>query len=176
MKFQFLVIFLLSVYVTSIYAENIESFELSKSSEKGTDITSKIHPILVQWQASEDPIEFAKNNNLSYKEDKIKVYIYLESAELRSELPSDITIVSYDEKIAVAFVPSAQLDKLDNLDFVERVMLPVLARTPPIPKVETPETQTQSEDQSDYLTWLVIGGIVLFTTVVILKRQRRQEK
>ncbi len=172
MNFHLLIIFLICVYIPSIYAENSESFEVSKFSDEDSNITSKLHPILIQWQAAEDPNEFAKNKNLSYKEDKIKVYIYLESAELRSKLPPEITISSFDEKIVVAFVSSEQLDKLDNLDFVERVMLPVLARTPPIPQIETPETEIPEENGDNYLILITIGGIAIFTISVIIKKYR----
>jgi hypothetical protein len=173
-KFHVLIIFLLSLYIPSIYAENIEPLELSKSPEKETNITSKIHPTLLQWQTSADPNEFAKNNNLSYKDDKIKVYIYLDSVKSKSNISPEIEIAASDENIVVSFVTSEQLDKLNDLDFVERVMLPVLAHTPPIPNVKTPKTQTPAEEQSDYLPWLVIGGIIIFTVIIILKRRKEK--
>jgi hypothetical protein len=163
------------VYISSIYAENAEPLEFSKSPEGRSDITSKLHPILVQWQASENPDEFAKENGLSYKDNKIKVYIYLESAELRSKIPPEIKVAASDDKIVVAFVSSEQLDKLDDLGFVERVTPPILMRTPPIPQIEIPETQISEKNQYDYLLWIVFGAIFITTIGILMKRKKLKE-
>jgi len=177
MNFQLLLFFLLFLLIqnsNSILAENIDSENSSASiKELKSTSESKIHPILIQWQTSENPNEFAKENNLSYKDNKIKVYIYLESAELRSKIPPEITIAAFDQKIAVAFVSSEQLDKLDDLDFVERITLPDLARTPPIPQIEQPETQIPEKNLYDYLVWIIIGGIVIFTIIAIFKKRQK---
>jgi hypothetical protein len=70
------------------------------------------------------------------------------------------------EKTVFAFVTSEQLDKLDNLDFVEKVTLPDLARTPPVPK-PTPPNQIQEEDKTGYLLWVVIGVIAVGIVVAL---------
>ena len=162
----------------SIQAQNAES-NLENSSipiEKfRSPSNSKIHSILIQWQTSENPNEFAKENNLSYTENKIEVYIHLESVESRSKIPNDITITAFDEKKLVAFVSSKQLDKLEELDFIERVTPPDLARTPPIPQVEIPQSQTTEENEYDYLLWLVIGGIVIITVGIFKKRKKLRD-
>jgi len=131
MNFLILLFFLLLLISTqntnTIYALNHESDtkNFSGSFEQfRLNSSSKVHPILIQWQTSENPNEFAKENNLSYKENKIGVYIYLESEEYLSKIPPEINITAFDEKIAVAIVSSAQLDKLEELDFVERVTPP----------------------------------------------------
>lgn len=177
MNFRLVLLFLLFLLIqnsNSILAENIDSENSSASNKEFASTSeSKIHPILIQWQISENPNEFAKENNLSYKDNKIKVYIYLESAELRSKIPHEITIAAFDDKIAVSFVSSEQLDKLDDLDFVERVMLPDLAHTPPIPQIEQPETQIPEENRYDYLVWIVIGGIVISTIIAIFKKRKK---
>ena len=90
-------------------------------------------------------------------------------------LTDDITITAFDEKILVAFVSSKQLDKLEELDFIERVTPPDLARTPPIPQVKIPESQTTGENQYDYLLWLVIGGIVFITVGIFKKRKKLKD-
>ena len=136
---------------------------------------SKIHSTLIQWQTSEDPNEFVKENNLSFTENKIGVYIYLESVESRSKIPQEITITAFDEKILVAFVSSEQLDKLANLDFIERVTPPDLARTSSIPQAEIPQSQTLEENQYGYLLWLVIVEIVIITIGIFRKRKRLED-
>jgi len=164
--------------VGDIQAENTESNlkNFSASVEEfRSPSSSKIHSILIKWQTSENPNEFAKENNLSYIDNKIGVYIYLESVESRSKIPSEITITAFDEKIIVTFVSSEQLDKLEELDFIERVTPPEFMRTPPIPKVEIPQSQTLEENQYDYLLWLVIGGIVIITIGIFKKRKKLKD-
>ncbi len=177
MNFQILIFFLLLLIIqngNTIHAENEESnSEKVPIEEFRSSSSSKIHPILVKWQISENPDEFAKKNNLSYTENKVGVYIHLESAESQSKIPPKINVIAFDEKIALAFVSSEQLDELDNLDFVERITPPDRIRIPPIPQVEIPETQISEENQYDYLVWIVIGGIVIFTIIAILKKRQK---
>ena len=142
MNFQLVFIFLLFFTLLntgSIFAENMISEKENSSSIENfrSPTNSKIHPTLIQWKISEDPNEFAKQNNLSYSNNKIGVYIYLESAESRIKIPQNITITGSDQKIIVSFVSIEQLDMLEKLDFVERVTLPDFAQNPPIPQVET---------------------------------------
>jgi len=179
MNFQGLAIFLLFLLfmqnLGGIQAENTESNSKNSSAlneEFRSSYSSKIHPILIKWQASENPNEFAKENNLLYTENKIGVYIYLESLESRSKIPDDITITAFDEKILVAFVSSEQLDNLEELDFIERITPPDLARIPPIPKVIIPESQTPEEKTYDYVLWPIIGGIIIITIVIFKKRKK----
>ena len=182
MNFQGLAIFLLFLLfiqnLGGIKAENSES-NLENSpipiEEFRSSSSSKIHSILIKWQTSDTPNKFAKENNLSYTENKIGVYIYLENAKSRSKIPLEITITASDEKILVAFVSSKQLDKLDNLDFVERVTPPDFARTPPIPQVELPESQIPKENRYDYLLWIVIGGIVIISIGIFQKRRKHKD-
>ena len=178
MNFQFFAFFLLFFIVpifNTIYAENeksnFENFSVPIEEFRSSS-SSKIHPILIQWQLSENPNEFAKKNNLLYTENKIGVYIYLESTESRSKIPNEITITALDEKIASAFVSSKQLDNLEELNFIERVTIPDLARTSPIPQAETPQSQTIEENRYDYLLWILLGGIVIITIGVFKKRKK----
>ncbi len=182
MDFRVLAIFLFFLLfiqtVGTIYAQNIES-NLENSStpieQFRSPSSSKIHPLLVQWQVSENPNEFAKENNLSYTENKIGVYIYLDNPDSLSKIPSEIEVTANDEKIVVAFVSSKQLDKLDELDFVERITPPDFARTPPIPQVELPESQTPKENQYDYFLWIIIGGIVIISIGIFQKRRKHKD-
>ncbi len=182
MNFQGLVIFLLFLLfiqnLGGIQAETAESNLKNFSApieEFRSSSNPKIHSILIQWQLSENPNEFAKENNLSYTENKIGVYIHLESVESRSKIPREITVTAFDEKILAAFVSSEQLDKLEELDFIQRITPPDLARTPPIPQVEIPEKQTLEENRNDYLLWLVIGGIVIIAIGIFRKRKKLKD-
>ena len=143
--------------------ENLSSIENFRS-----PTNSKIHPTLIQWKISDDPNEFAKQNNLSYIDNKIGVYIYLESAESRIKIPQDITITGSDQKIIVGFVSIEQLDMLEKLDFVERVTLPDFAQNPPIPQVETIKPSILKNPQFDYLVGIIIG-IIIIVTIIFLK-------
>jgi len=182
MNFQGLAIFLfLLLFMQNfgvIQAENIKS-NLENSStpieEFREPSSSKIHSLLIQWQTSDTPNKFAKENNLSYTENKIGVYIYLDNPDSLSKIPSEIEVTANDEKIVVAFVSSKQLDKLDDLDFVKRVTPPDFARTPPIPQVELPEGQTPKENRYDYLLWIVIGGIVIISFGIFQKRRKHKD-
>ncbi len=182
MNLQGLAIFLLYLLfmqnLGGIQAENVES-NLENSStpieQFRSPSNSKIHPLLIQWQLSLTPNEFAKENNLSYNENKIGVYIYLDNFDSLSKIPSEIEVTASDEKIIVAFVSSEQLDTLEELDFVERVTPPDFARTPPIPQVEIPETQTTEENPYDYLVWVVVGGIVIIAAGIFKKRKKPKD-
>jgi hypothetical protein len=172
MHFQVLVIFLclllLIQNVSGIYAENIE-YDLQNSSisvEKiRSNSNSKIHSLLIQWQLSENPNEFARKNNLSTNDNKIRVYIYLQNNESLSQFPKEIDIITSYDNVVDAFVSSNQLFELDQLDNVIKITPPILARTPPIPQLQV-ENNTDSEDNKNDLYWIVIitigaGGIYL---------------
>jgi len=183
MNFQGLVIFLLFLLfiqnLDGIQAETAESNLKNFSApieEFRSSSSSKIHSILIQWQFSENPNEFAKENNLSFTENKIGVYIHLKNTDSRSKIPHEITVTAFDEKILAAFVSSEQLDNLEKLDFIQRITPPDLARTPPIPQVEIPEGQTLEGNLHDYLVWIVIAGIIIITIGIFKKRKQSNDK
>ena len=178
MDFRIFAIFLLLLFVQnsgSTYAENpesnLENSSISVEQFRSPPSNSKIHPLLIQWQTSDTPNEFAKENNLSFTENKIQAYIYLDNVESLSKIPSEIVVIANDEKIIVAFLSSEQLDTLEELDFVDRVTPPDFAHTPPIPQFEVPETQIPEENQYGYLVWIVIGGIAIITIGIFKKRK-----
>lgn len=159
-----------------IYAENEETdLENSTIDMSRSSYNSKIHPILMNWQISESPVEFAKMNSLSFKDNKVAVYIHLVSTESRSKIPPEINVTAFDDKIAIAFVSSEQLDQLDDLDFVKRVTPPDRVRIPPIPQIEQPTTLTPEDGRHEYFVWIVIGGIVIFTIIAIFKKRQKTE-
>lgn len=130
--------------------------------------SSKIHPTILQWQSSQNPDEFAKENNLILRDGKIGVYIYLNDSKAISKISDTVNVISSDGKIAVAFVDSENIALLENSQFVTHITPPVLARNPPIPQVEPVENiEISSEDYT--LVWiLLIIGIGL--VVVLYKK------
>ena len=135
---------------------------------------SKISPILLKWQASENPDEFAKANGLLYQDGMIQVYVYLTDEEFLSQIPPEINVVASDQKIAVAYVTSQQLDSFENLNFVDRVTLPDLARTPPIPQIMTSE-KTQ-EEKTDFTPMVIITILIVIITIIVIFLQRKKTK
>jgi len=126
-----------------------------------TPVESKIHQTLIGWQTSSDPATFATANNLSFSNNKIKVYVYLDSAESISNIPQDIDVVDSNGNIAVALVSSEQIDQLSLLDFVEKIEPPILVQNPPLPIPKSDEVIEGSMSNE-----IVIGvGIVIVIAI-----------
>ena len=89
--------------------------------------SEKINHMLIQWQSSLNPQFFAEQNNLRTSEDKVSVYIYLDSYESVSKLATEIDLLSSSDNIAVAYVDGRQLTQLSQLDYVQRIDLPISA-------------------------------------------------
>ena len=62
---------------------------------------------------------------------------------------------------------SDELYELEKLDFVNKITPPVLAQTPPIPKVEVPEDQPQEENNSNL--WILVPIVLGIVIVLVLK-------
>jgi len=166
-----MVLFLISFLpVHIVFAEDLNS---NLNSETGRiSSNSKIHPMLLKWQLSDNPTEFAKNNGMLYEENTVQVYIYLTNQEFLNQISSEVNIVSSDQNIAVAYVNSKQLDQLETLDYVERVTLPDLARTPPIPQI-MPKNQTLEKDLPNFnLFGVIVITIIGIITIVIFLRKK----
>ena len=159
---RFLILLLLVSLVFSNHS--FADIDSSENTQRG-QTNSKISQILLKWQTSDNPDEFAKANGLLYKDGTIQVYIHVSSEEFLLQIPSEINVVASDQKIAVAYVTPQQLEIFENLDFIERVTLPDLAITPPIPQIVTPE-KTQEEEQDDLA--LIVIAMVLVVIVVII--------
>jgi len=125
--------------------------EISKSDN------SKINSVILGWMESLDPNLFAEENSLIFSDNKIQVYVYLDSTESISNIPQGIDVVASDENIAVTFVNSEQINQLAQLDFVEQISPPVKARIPPIPILDQ---ETNIEDSN-------LIGISIGITIVI---------
>ena len=135
---------LLSIILISLYNVEYgfsqtreESISDSEKFVKTSDLRSseslKINSLLIEWQSSSTPEVFARNNNLSVSDNKIQVYIYLDSADSIVNIPQDIDVIDSNENIAVAFVSSEQINQLTQLDFVVKISPPIRAIISPIP-------------------------------------------
>ena len=138
-----------------ILAKFFETREPVKEISKSDN--SKINSVILGWMESSDPNLFAEENSLIFSDNKIQVYVYLDSAESISNIPQGIDVVASDENIAVTFVNSEQINQLAQLDFVEQISPPVKARTPPIPILD----QETNIDDSNLI------GISIVITIVI---------
>lgn len=103
---------------------------------------------------------------------RVKIYIYLDSPEMKEKLPPEITITGFDGKIVGALVSSDNLDTLDKLEFVQKVTVPVLAQTPPIPKIENQEADVSTESKFDFIYWVFILGTVVFLAITLIKKSK----
>ncbi len=123
---------------------------------------TEVDPKIIEWQNSSNPSQFAKNNNISFNNDKIAVFIYLDDSNSISNIPLQIEITGSDQNIVVAKVSSEEINQLAQLDFVQKITLPVLVEPPTIPSTIPNDT--------DYSTILIIGviiGIIVIVSLVI---------
>ena len=167
--------FLILLLLCTIFLPNFSIAELDSSEYYSREQTnSKISNILLKWQSSENPDEFAKINGLLYKDGTVQIYIHLTDEEFLWEIPPEINVVASDQKIAVTYVTPQQLDIFENLDFVERVSLPDLAITPPIPQIAIPEKI--QEEKIDFTLMIIISILVVIITIFVINLQRKRTK
>ena len=166
---------LLSIILISLYNVEYgfsqtreESISDSEKFVKTSDLRSseslKINSLLIEWQSSSTPEVFARNNNLSVSDNKIQVYIYLDSADSIVNIPQDIDVIDSNENIAVAFVSSEQINQLAQLDFVVKISLPLTA-VPRETERESTEITTKLDDpkiNSVILEWMSSSNPKLF--------------
>ena len=130
-------------------------------------ISSKVHSIILQWQSSQNPDKFAKENNLTARDGKISVYIHLNDSQDISNVSDIVNVISSDGNIAVAFVDSEEITLLENSQFVTHITPPIIARNPPIPQVEPAENVEASFDYT--LVWIV--AIIGIGLVIVLYKK-----
>ena len=148
--------------------------DLEKSDSK-LAIFDKISPVLTQWQSSSDPEIFAQENGLTYANGKISVYIYLDSAESISQLPQNIEITSSADNTVVAFLDSRQITQVSQFGFVQRIGLPVMAESSPIPIVNDEILNSKEKLQSYDLYYAIIPIIAAIIIIAyFLKRKQSQ--
>jgi hypothetical protein len=143
---------------------------------------SKIIPLIQNWQFSTDKEEFAEKNNMSYQDDELLVYIYMDSQDSLSKLPQGIEVTSSADNIVVAYLDSRQITEVSQLDFVQRIDLPIEAVTPPPSPPEPfplqPEEFNDVEEtvsvNYEYLIIIAIA-IIIAALIISTKRKRSQQ-
>ena len=165
---------LLSIILISLYnveygfsqtreESSIDSEKFVKTHPKLRSSQSlKIHSLLFEWQSSSTPEVFARNNNLSVSDNKIQVYIYLDSADSIVNIPQDIDVIDSNENIAVAFVSSEQINQLTQLDFVVKISPPIRA-----------SISISQNDGNDNFALIGIGIIIAVIIGVIYSKKRK---
>lgn len=174
MKYLALLVLLAFLFPNNVFADQDSLENLLENTREGTG--SKISPILLKWQSSENKDQFAKTNGLLYKDGTIQVYVYLTNEEFLSQIKSEINVVASDANIVVAYVSPQQLDTFENLDYVERVTPPELARTPPIPQIVTKEKIEPEEKNDAAIPILVIAIILSSITFSVYLHKKRSKK
>jgi len=129
---------------------------------------AKIHSQLIEWKSSLNPEAFARDNNLIFSDNKIQVYVYLDSADSIVNIPQEISVLDSDDNIVFAFVSSEQINQLAQLDFVVQISPPIQPRIPPTPIL-------QDNDITDNSVWIGVGiaiAIAIIAGIVYTKRRR----
>jgi len=108
--------------IVAVISLKIKSLELFQTKYSG--FSSKISPKILDVITSSDPILAAKSLGLSYKDNKMPVYIYLDSPESLSSLPPGITVSASDGRIAAAQLTIDEMNQLAQLDSVVRIGTP----------------------------------------------------
>jgi len=168
--------FLILLLLVSLFFSNhsFADIDSEENTQRG-QTNSKISQILLKWQTSDNPEEFAKANGLLYKDGTIQVYIHVSSEEFLSQISPEINVIASDQKIAAAYVTSEQLDMLENLEYVERVTLPDLAKTPPIPQIVNSD-KPQNKEQDDYTQIGIILAVIVAIAIIAIVLQRKRTK
>jgi len=86
--------------------------------------SKKIHPNIMKIMSDSDPKTMARALGTSYEEDKIFVYVYLDSDYI-SNPPTEINIIEQDENVILAKLSMTEIETISDLDSVERIALPI---------------------------------------------------
>ncbi|HSB57311.1 MAG TPA: hypothetical protein VLD38_05850 [Nitrosopumilaceae archaeon] len=160
-----------SNYYANAFEEKDAS--ISKTLQK-TDDYAKVSSIIQQWQSSTDPIAFAQKNNLASSDEKILVYIYLDSPESISKLPQEIKVISSAGNIMSSYLSSGQIKQIAGLDFVQRIDLPILA-TP----LSDSNGLSKNNDQSilpqySYYVIIIVAALIIGGIIYFIKRKNQK--
>lgn len=153
----------------TIIAEEHES-KSTKLAQSPSSYTSKIDPLIMAWQVETNQEVFANNNNISYSNGKIGVYIYLDDQSSMSKIPSDVEITATDANIVVAMVTSSQIDQLAQINSIEKISLPKKVTNPIIPKDSSEEISF--EENFTLIIPIVIGFVIVAgISFIVYKRK-----
>ncbi len=142
---------------------------VKKSPELRSTELAKIQSQIIEWRVSSNPEVFARDNNLIFSDNKIQVYVYLDSANSIANIPQNIDVIGSDDNIVVAFVNSEQINQLAQLDFVEQISPPIRATIPPIPI-------SQEGDEIENYALIGIGIVIIIAIIVgVVYSMKRKE-
>ena len=161
--------FLLGSENFTIIAEEQES-KIPTQVISPSSFINKIDSTIILWQVETDQEEFAKNNNISYSNGKIGVYVYLDDQSSISQIPSDVEITATDANIVVAMVTSSQINQLAQIDSVTKISLPKLVTNPIIPKDNFEEVSLKN---NFFLVVPIVVGVIIITSVSFIIYKRR---
>jgi len=89
--------------------------------------SEKIDRSLLEIITSSNPSLAAKNMRTSFQENRLPVYLYVDSQDSIPRLPSNIEVTGSHEKIAVARLTLNEMNQLAQLDSVLRIEMPIRA-------------------------------------------------
>ncbi|MDH3384829.1 MAG: S8 family serine peptidase, partial [Nitrosopumilus sp.] len=102
---------------------DISSLEEIKT--KYEDISPKISHRILDLINSDNPIDTSQKIGVSFENNQMILYVYVNSPENLQDIPSDIEILSSSDNIIVVRVNDQQITQLSQLDFVQRIDVPV---------------------------------------------------
>jgi len=166
--------------VDSAYAQSDSDFEDSlfnprnELTKEDTSHSPKVHPLIAKWQSASNQEEFANANALAYSDGKISVYIHLDNANSISQISEKIDVRASDENIAVAFVSSNQIDQLIEMDFVERIKLPDMARMSSLQNETMMAVEEEEEDGSMAIAVITVSSIIIGISIIAVFAKYRK--
>jgi subtilisin family serine protease len=119
-----------TISVTDAQNENLSRFEdkiptFGELKQKYSEFSPKINSKVLEVITNENPFEIAKKLRMNFQDDTVTVYVYLDSSENQNNIPKNIDVISSSENIAVAKVNLQQISQLSQLDFIQRIDVPV---------------------------------------------------
>jgi len=114
-----------SYSIMSPLASNEESVGENTRSSVNMDqnYSKKIHPQIMKIMNNANPNAIARTLGTAVEDDKIPVYIYLNS-DYVSNPPQGIDILAQDENVIVAKLSLTEMETISDLESVERITLP----------------------------------------------------
>lgn len=174
MKYRILLVFTFLIIINTIVDSYGERDVTIEKTNLKIDIFRKIDSVIQKWQSSADPVAFAQENNLAYSDVKIRVYIYLDKPESISKLPQEINVTSSADNIVSAYLDSQQITQTAQMDFVQRIGLPILATHPPIPAEISNDNGKSVLSEYSYYAIIIAVSAIIAGIVFFAKRRNKK--
>jgi subtilisin family serine protease len=98
---------------------------LEEIKQKYANFSPKINNHVLDVITNDNPSEIAKKLKMNFKDGKVTVYVYLNSSQNQKDLPKNIEVISSSDNITVSNVNLQQINQLSQLNFVQRIDIPV---------------------------------------------------